>query len=140
MAGMIRQRWAKNDVVVEDDYDSVDVKLADPYKTDQDLYNKIKGMGGFEKMLERNDEWEINDTLYTREELERGLSAKEIYFKKQAKLLADVPEEFHGVFSKHAWDEGHAYGYDEVLNHLEELVDIFRNPIKEYAARLKREH
>lgn len=138
MAGTIRQRWAKNDVVVEDDYDSVDVKLADPYKTDQDLYNKIKGMGGFEKMLERNDEWEINDTLYTREELERGLSAEEIYLKKQAKLLADVPEEFHAVFSKHAWDKGHAYGLDEVLNHLEEIIDTFLPSIEEYGRKLQR--
>lgn len=137
MAGMIRQRWAKNDVVVEDDYDSIDVKLADPYKTDQDLYNKIKGMGGFEKMLERNDEWEINNTLYTREELEKGLSAEEIYLKKQAKLLEDVPEEFHGVFSKHAWDEGHAYGYDEVLNHLEELIDTFLPSIQEYGRKFQ---
>jgi hypothetical protein len=37
-----------------------------------------------------------------------------------------VPEQYRQRVYQRAWDEGHAYGYNEVLSHLDGLADIFR--------------
>lgn len=48
------------------------------------------------------------------------------------RLLDQVPEAFRGWLSYHAWREGHAYGYVEVLGYLEDLVDGFLVAINQW--------
>lgn len=62
---------------------------------------------------------------------------QEEFQQRQTELLSQVPEEFRGALSQLAWDSGHAYGYHEVLNHLETLVDGLEKPIADYTRRLK---
>ena len=61
------------------------------------------------------------------------------YLDVQTKLLENVPPEFHLALSSMAYESGHAYGYREVLLHLQELIDELRAPLKEYAERIQRE-
>lgn len=58
---------------------------------------------------------------------------------KQAELLKDIPEEFRGALSHMAWEEGHSYGYDEVLSHLREYVDSLKEPIQKFRERVRDE-
>lgn len=37
-----------------------------------------------------------------------------------------VPHLFHTNIKKHAWEEGHSYGYQQVFVELSKIVDIFR--------------
>ena len=57
---------------------------------------------------------------------------------EQAEILKECPEEFRGVFSGKAWEDGHSAGYEEVISHLSELVDAFKEPINKFANRLGR--
>jgi len=41
---------------------------------------------------------------------------------KQVEILASVPKAFRGWLSHKAWEDGHAYGYEEVLSHLDDLT------------------
>lgn len=65
---------------------------------------------------------------------------KEEFAQEQERLLAAIPDEFHGFVSYRAWDQGHSSGYEEVLLYVTELVDELKGPIKEFEVRLKREH
>jgi len=57
--------------------------------------------------------------------------------EEQAKLLRDIPEEFHAALTSMAYEKGHAYGHREILLYLEDYVDALREPIKKYTERLK---
>jgi len=48
---------------------------------------------------------------------------EEEFTRRQTKLLARVPKKFRGWLSHMAWEDGHAFGYSEVLLHLEDYVD-----------------
>ena len=61
------------------------------------------------------------------------------YAAKADKLLQKTPKEFWGVMSGIAWDQGHANGYEEVLNVLSELVAVFEEPIREFETRINGE-
>lgn len=58
---------------------------------------------------------------------------------RQNEILSVLPQEFHGAVSHYAWEQGHAYGYEEVLIHLEELVDMLNVPIQNYRNRIDAE-
>lgn len=42
---------------------------------------------------------------------------------KQDEILSSIPEAFRGWLSHKAWEDGHAFGYEEVLLLLTDLVD-----------------
>lgn len=56
--------------------------------------------------------------------------------QRQDEILKDIPQEFHSAVRWHAYDRGHAYGHNEVLIHVQDLVDMLKEPIAEYTARL----
>jgi hypothetical protein len=60
----------------------------------------------------------------------------EEFNNRQTTLLVDIPKEFHGALSYHAWESGHAYGYEEVLSHLQDLVEMIRKPINDFKGRI----
>lgn len=61
-------------------------------------------------------------------------------FAVQEKLiLSDVPEELHSALSYMAYEQGHAYGYTEVLIHLQTYVDNLAEPIDKLIARVRQE-
>lgn len=64
-----------------------------------------------------------------------GMTSEEFNAKEQ-ELLQQVPVEFHSALSYYAYDKGHAYGYEEVLIHLGELVDMLVPCFKEYDNRV----
>jgi hypothetical protein len=51
---------------------------------------------------------------------------------EKKKILSRIPEQFHNVLSQKAWDDGHAYGFREVLNYLDELVTLLDAPIRSF--------
>ena len=55
---------------------------------------------------------------------------------KTEELLRDIPEEFRNTLNYMAYERGHAYGYDEVLNILYELVYNLKKPIETYTRRI----
>jgi len=55
---------------------------------------------------------------------------------KQTEILKDIPLEFRGAIAYLAWEQGHSYGYDEVLIHVHELADNLKEPIKKYRERI----
>jgi hypothetical protein len=58
------------------------------------------------------------------------------FTERQAQLLKDIPEDFHGALTHLAWEQGHSYGYEEVLGDLENLVTHLREPILRYGQRM----
>jgi len=62
------------------------------------------------------------------------------YAAKQKELFEDnnIPVEFQGALSHLAWEQGHAYGYNEVYIHLSDLVDALAEPIHKYGMNIKR--
>jgi len=48
---------------------------------------------------------------------------EEKFAAKQAEMLSSIPEVFRGWLSHKAWEDGHAFGYGEVLLLLADLVD-----------------
>lgn len=56
--------------------------------------------------------------------------------QRQEEILKDIPEEFHSAVRWHAYDYGHAYGHEEVLIHVQNLVDMLKEPIVKYTERL----
>jgi len=47
-------------------------------------------------------------------------------------ILRNIPKEFHSALQQQAYEDEHAYGYDEVRWKLMELVDRLEDPIKEF--------
>lgn len=58
------------------------------------------------------------------------------FIAKENELLANVPEEFRSAICFYAWQRGHAYGLEEVLNYVAELIDMFKEPIEAYTRRI----
>jgi hypothetical protein len=56
--------------------------------------------------------------------------------RRQEEILKDIPEEFRSAVRWHAYDSGHASGRAEVLYHVQDLVDMLKEPIAKYTARL----
>ncbi len=53
---------------------------------------------------------------------------KEQYEENAEKLLLNVPTKYHSGVKALAWEWGHAYGYNEVYIHLQEIVEtIFKS-------------
>jgi hypothetical protein len=62
----------------------------------------------------------------------------EEYELKVKEELRDIPPEFHSAFRYMAYENGHAYGYEEVYGHLQDLVFHLAEPIQKYTERLKK--
>ena len=56
---------------------------------------------------------------------------------REAELLQALPNEFHSAVSYHAYESGHAYGHEEVLIHLQGMVDMLAPCINKYTQRLQ---
>ena len=54
------------------------------------------------------------------------------FTKEEEKILERLPVQFRAAVSYRAYEMGHAYGWDEVLLHLQELVEMLVEPIKEF--------
>ncbi len=63
--------------------------------------------------------------------------AAEFEDKQQAELdLYKIPEEFRSAIRTLAWDQGHAYGYHEVLGYVSELCGYLAPAIEAYKKRI----
>lgn len=69
-------------------------------------------------------------------EYDSALSHAAAYAKEEARILNEIPAEFHSALSKKAYDDGHSVGYDEVLIHLADLADTLRTPIEQFKTRI----
>lgn len=61
----------------------------------------------------------------------------EEYAARERELLSQLPPEFHSAVSYHAYETGHAYGHEEVLIHLQGLVDMLVPCVNSYTQRIK---
>ena len=61
------------------------------------------------------------------------------FAERQTELLSHLPTEFRAAVAYKAWQDGHAYGYEEVLIHVEELTDMLLGPIQQYTTRTMRD-
>lgn len=59
--------------------------------------------------------------------------------QQEAELLARLPEELRSTVSWIAYDRGHAYGHEEVLGHVREMVNELEEPIQKLIERVQRE-
>lgn len=55
--------------------------------------------------------------------------------QKRDELLSKLPVEFRGPVGSYAYEQGHAYGYGEILNDLEDLADLLEKPLAAFAKR-----
>jgi len=53
--------------------------------------------------------------------------------------LKNIPQEFRSAISYHAYEEGHAYGWSEVLIHLRDLIDGLEPAIRAFEKRVRTE-
>lgn len=60
-------------------------------------------------------------------------------FRKQQRLLEQVPVEFRAALSYMAYERGHSAGDAEITIVLADLVDGLKKPIKEFENRIERE-
>lgn len=51
-------------------------------------------------------------------------------------VLSPLPPEFQQWVSYHAWEEHHAYGFDEVISSMREMVADLQEPIEKYTKRI----
>ena len=58
---------------------------------------------------------------------------------RQNEILAELPAELQAPVSWMAYERGHAYGYQEVLIHLQDMVDNLSAPVRAYGARMERQ-
>lgn len=61
----------------------------------------------------------------------------EEFERQEAELLARLPEELRPTISWMAYERGHAHGHEEVLGHVQQLVDDLEEPIKQLISRVK---
>jgi flagellar biosynthesis/type III secretory pathway protein FliH len=62
---------------------------------------------------------------------------EEEYNAEMKGLLSEVPEAFREYVSNKAWQDGHANGYEEVVNHAQSMVYELKPVIEKYTADLK---
>jgi hypothetical protein len=58
---------------------------------------------------------------------------------REAALLEHVPEELRSTISHMAYERGHAYGHEEVLGHVSDLVENLEPAIGRLIARIRQE-
>ncbi len=63
----------------------------------------------------------------------------EEYLEREERILSRVPEEFRSTLSCIAYERGHAYGYNEVLGHVYELVHDLLPAIEAFETRIRSE-
>jgi len=98
-----------------------------PYKND---YRVVKGK---KYPFECCEGYENNCAAY--KPFPPPMTDKE-FEQKQGEILKEIPIDFHGALSGLAWDLGHAYGYEEVIIHLQDLVSGLKDSIHAYGDRL----
>ena len=50
---------------------------------------------------------------------------------------ANIPQEFRSAISYHAYEQGHASGYDEIFIYLSDLIYALKDPIKAFEKRIR---
>jgi hypothetical protein len=60
--------------------------------------------------------------------------------EKQCEMMQNIPAEFHNGIAYLAWEQGHAYGFEEVLLHLSDIIDAIEKPLEEYTKRILNEN
>ena len=85
--------------------------------------------------------WGINRTGTSKENVayQIGCEVDDLTFTEIEKtdyLLRDVPEEFKSRLSYMAYEDGHAYGQDEIESKLSDLVSDLLPCIKDFEKRL----
>jgi hypothetical protein len=58
---------------------------------------------------------------------------------REAELLVRLPEELRSAVGYMAYERGHAYGHEEVLGHVADMVSQLEQPVQELIARVQRE-
>jgi hypothetical protein len=76
-----------------------------------------------------------NDGDMTHEEYET--KRHEDFETRQSEILEQLPEEFRATVSWEAYDAGHAYGYEEILIRLENIVGWLAPCCKNFAKRFE---
>lgn len=61
------------------------------------------------------------------------------YAEKQTALFVNIPFEFQSSIAYLAYEEGHAYGNQEIYIHLVNLISAFEEPIKKFEKRVRKE-
>ena len=89
----------------------------------------------------KHKEWSITETGTSKEDVVNkiGCSIDDLTFTEIEKtdyLLRDVPEEFKSRLSYMAYEDGHAYGQDEIESKLADLVSDLLPCIKDFEKRL----
>ena len=64
----------------------------------------------------------------------------EEFKSKENELLNEVPKEFRSALSSKAYADGHSAGFEEIICHLEELVNSLGEPIRNFEKRIRAEH
>lgn len=64
----------------------------------------------------------------------------EEFYQKQKEILDLIPIEFRSFVEWIAWEQGHSFGYDEVLNHVYDYVYDIKEPIEKYTERILNEN
>jgi hypothetical protein len=67
---------------------------------------------------------------------EEEQKAEADFSKRRDDILSAIPVEFHPFVRTYAWEQGHASGYDEVLNITEDLVWHLTRAVKSYKINL----
>lgn len=66
--------------------------------------------------------------------------ADKAFVERQENELAKLPEELRSAVRFYAWEQGHSSGYDSVLEHLRQVVDMLEEPCKKLVANAKETH
>ena len=60
----------------------------------------------------------------------------EEFHAREAELLDRLPPELRSAVSWMCYDRGHAYGYEEVLGHVAEMVSALEEPVNQLCERI----
>lgn len=59
------------------------------------------------------------------------------YLTELKENLSSIPVEFHGFVEGYCYEQGHSYGYEEVIGHVRDMVHSLGAAIKAYDGRVK---
>ena len=61
------------------------------------------------------------------------MTDKEFSEQKQI-YLNRLPLQFRSAVDYYCWEKGHSYGYQEVINYIQDMVAMLEKPIQDYKA------
>lgn len=69
-----------------------------------------------------------------------GRMTEEEFVQKQTDLLNILPYELRSAVSYYAYEKGHSGGREEILGHVQDLVEMLNLPLVALLARVKKTH